>query len=60
MQLREDFVAQIDLDVGRTFAALKDNVFIERLTRVLIAYANRNPSLGYLPTHSLVIIYATV
>eukprot|EP00026_Physarum_polycephalum_P005356 Phypoly_transcript_05388.p1 GENE.Phypoly_transcript_05388~~Phypoly_transcript_05388.p1 ORF type:complete len:596 (+),score=59.49 Phypoly_transcript_05388:119-1906(+) len=47
MKSREDFAAQIALDVTRTFPAIRDPKFIERLSRVLLAYANRNPVLGY-------------
>jgi len=44
---QEDYASQIALDVNRTFEAISDPNFIEKLTRVLIAYANHNPTLGY-------------
>eukprot|EP00026_Physarum_polycephalum_P004525 Phypoly_transcript_04546.p1 GENE.Phypoly_transcript_04546~~Phypoly_transcript_04546.p1 ORF type:complete len:598 (+),score=80.00 Phypoly_transcript_04546:350-2143(+) len=47
MRKNEDIVAQIKLDVTRTVPAVEDPVFIEKLTRVLIAYSIRNPRLGY-------------
>jgi Ca2+-binding EF-hand superfamily protein len=47
MERRQDYTHQIELDVIRTFSSIRDPTFSEKLTRVLMAYANRNPSLGY-------------
>jgi len=52
-----DLLYVIEKDLGRTFE-IKDNTFTERLRRVLIAYSNHNPALGY--CQSINILAATL
>jgi hypothetical protein len=47
LQKRADLVDQISQDVTRTFPGLADQFFIDKLSRVLIAYSIRNSKLGY-------------
>jgi hypothetical protein len=42
----EKYAHSIEKDVGRTFG-ITDPSFAERLARVLHAYANHNPTVGY-------------